>query len=81
MAANLRANFIIELSALPDGKFRISARAPRGVITVDAPSPFTESEIEILLNTLARPSRTTFSAGVTLAREFGSGQGGHRISG
>jgi hypothetical protein len=72
MADTPRANFIIELAALPNGMYRITARAPRGVITVDAPNPFTDEAITELLDTLSRPHPRTFQKGVTLARDFGA---------
>ncbi|PJF25000.1 MAG: hypothetical protein CUN53_15000, partial [Phototrophicales bacterium] len=72
MSSLRRANFVIELSALPNGKYRVEARTPIGGASADVDNPFTESEIEDLLAILSRRRRVLASVEAQTAAQFGS---------
>jgi hypothetical protein len=71
MASPRRANFIIELSALPNGRYRVEARAPIGSASADVDNPFSESEIDDLLAILSRRRRVLASVEAQTAAQFG----------
>lgn len=71
MSSLRRANFNIELSALPNGKYRVEARTPIGGASADVDNPFTESEIEDLLAILGRRRRVLASVEAQTAAQFG----------
>lgn len=71
MSSPRRANFIIELSALPNGKYRVEARTPIGGATADVDNPFTESEIAELVAILSRRRRVLASVEAQTAAQFG----------
>lgn len=64
-------NFALELSALPDGRYRISVQSPLGEATVDVDNPFTDAEIEQILAILGRDTSAKQAEINTLARTVG----------
>lgn len=64
-------NFAIEISALPDGKYRIEVASPVGEASVDAASPFTPDEITAYLQILSREKRVPRQEELNTARDFG----------
>ena len=66
-------NFAVELSALPDGRFRIAIMSPMGEATADVNNPFTPDEITDVLRTLGREKATATKADMEqAARTFGA---------
>jgi hypothetical protein len=72
MAVSKRDNFILELAALPDGKFRLTARTPIGTTTVDVDNPFTQAEIDDLGAVLGRRRRVPAPTEQQMASQFGA---------
>jgi len=65
-------NFAVELSALPDGRFRIEVASPVGEATADVSSPFTTAEITDALQILGRErASVTKPQMIETARAFG----------
>lgn len=64
-------NFAIEISALPDGKYRIEMESPVGEATIDVASPFTPEEIAHYLQIFSREQRLSRQDELNSARDFG----------
>jgi hypothetical protein len=71
MASLRRANFTVELSALPNGRYRVEVRTPIGGASADVDNPFSESEIDELLAILSRRRRVSASVEAQTAAQFG----------
>ncbi len=50
-------NFAVDLSQLPDGRYRISVSTPAGEASADVTNPFTEAEIADILTLLSGAAR------------------------
>ncbi|MFN8447942.1 MAG: CHAT domain-containing protein [Anaerolineae bacterium] len=64
-------NFAIEISALPDGKYRIEVQSPVGEASVDAASRFTPEELASYLQIFSREKRVPRQEELNAARDFG----------
>jgi hypothetical protein len=65
-------NFVIELSALPNGQYRIQVQSsPVGEASADVNNPFTDDEIRQILAVLGRQKRVSRMEETQTARQFG----------
>lgn len=63
--------FAIEISALPDGKYRIEVTSPVGEASTDTASPFAPDELANFLQILSREKRVPRQEELNTARAFG----------
>ncbi len=64
-------NFAVDVSSLPNGRYRVRVSAPVGEASADLDSPFTAQEIESILAILGRTNRVPKAQEQATAREFG----------
>ena len=64
-------NFAVEVTALPNGRYRIAVQSPVGEASTEADSPFTPEEISTLLKILSREQKVSRDEETRVAREFG----------
>lgn len=64
-------NFAVDVSSLPDGRYRVRITAPVGEATADLDSPFTSQEIADYLRVLGRAPRVSKAQEDATARELG----------
>lgn len=64
-------NFAVEVTALPNGRYRIAVQSPVGEASAEADSPFTPEEITSLLKILSREQRVSRAEETGVTRDFG----------
>ncbi len=64
-------NFAVDVSSLPNGRYRIRVSAPVGEASADLDSPFTPPEIANYLAILGRTQRVSRTEELATARELG----------
>src|SRR4051812_36579654 len=65
-------NLAVEVTALPNGKYRIAVQSPVGEASAEAASPFTPEELPGILQILSRETRVSRQAELNTARDFGN---------
>ena len=64
-------NFAVDVSSLPNGRYRLRVSSPVGEASADLDSPFTAQEIENYLNILVRVQRAPRAQELATARDLG----------
>lgn len=65
-------NLAVEVTALPNGKYRVALQSPVGEASAEADSPFTSDELDNFLQILSRERRVSRQIELNTARDFGS---------
>ncbi len=64
-------NLAVEVTALPNGRYRIAVQSPVGEASAEADPPLTPDEISLLLKILSREQRVSREEETRAARDFG----------
>lgn len=65
-------NFAVEVTALPNGKYRVAIQSAVGEASAELNNPFTPQEIEGILQILSRERRVSRDEEARAVREFGT---------
>ncbi len=65
-------NLAVEVTALPNGKYRVAIQSPVGEANAEVDSPFTPEELPDILQILAREQRVSRQVELNTARDFGN---------
>jgi hypothetical protein len=65
-------NFAVEVTALPNGKYRVAIQSAVGEASAELDSPFTPQEIDGILQILSRERRVSRDEEARATREFGT---------
>lgn len=64
-------NFVVELAALPDGRYRVQVQVGESGASADVASPFNETELAFWMAVLSREQRVSADEESKVARAFG----------
>lgn len=65
-------NFAVDVSSLPNGRYRVRVSSPVGEASADLDPPFTSQELDAYLAILGRTARDSRAKEADTAREFGT---------